>query len=284
MDSTVLIAAQQHQKLSAATGVTGAGTQLGAGPATRAWGEFGFTSQEDDGTALWLLAGAGVRLGSALELEAILPIGYWGGDNGDVLIGNVGASPGQSSASQGAWVGNPYLGANLLLAPGAALRIRVGAGIALPVVGNDGAGSLVKALPIVGAGFQDPEFWLPEAVSVVLRGRVEVDLEQGLVLAADLATIGAVPTWQPVSDLAELHRPIVVYLQPAAEIGCFTQPDTLVGLRIPVSLATAVDTDPHVSLVPFVEQRLGDGFVGVRLTLNASPLLLAAQLGGGIAF
>src|SRR3954469_7878438 len=110
MDPSAVIASQQQQQqLSATTGVTGAGTQLGTGPALRAWGELGFTSQEDEGTALWLLAGAGVRLRGALELEAILPIGYWLGEqNSDVLIGNVGASSGESSSSQGAWVGNPY--------------------------------------------------------------------------------------------------------------------------------------------------------------------------------
>lgn len=280
MDPSVLIAAQQ---LSAATGVTGAGTHLGPGPAVRAWGEFGFTSQEDDGTALWMLAGAGVRLGGALELEAILPIGYWGENDGDIVLADAG-SRSEGGASQGVWVGNPYLGANLLLTADTGLRIRVGAGVALPVVGDDGAGSSAKALPIVGAGFQDPEFWLPKTLSVVLRGRLEVDLAKGCVLATDLAAIAAVPTWQPASELAELHRPTVFYLQPAAELACFAQPDTAIGLRVPLSLATAENTDPHVSLVPFVEQRFGDAFVGVRLTLNTSPLLLAAQLTGGVAF
>ena len=52
-------------ELAAPSGITGAGTRMDGG--TRAWGELGLTTIDED-SALWEQLGVGLRLTAALEI------------------------------------------------------------------------------------------------------------------------------------------------------------------------------------------------------------------------
>jgi hypothetical protein len=259
-------------ELVAANGITGAGTRSdGDG---RAWAELGFSVWEEDAVA-WMHLGLGLRLSPSLEVEAQLPVAYGSVGRRDVSI-DTGSGDGNDDFP--GWIGNPYLGVNLLALREPALRWRIGAGVTLPIAGVDEYGSDdVEQLPLWAAGNQDPHLWQPGGASLVGRARIESDVGE-VTLSFDLAAIVALRVLD--FDTLPLERTTVLYLQPAFEVAGYVSSDTLVGGRLPMVWGT-LDEEFALSLVPFLRQELDDYFVEAQFTATVVGLRGLAPPGDG---
>ena len=267
-------------ELAAPSGITGAGTRMDGG--TRAWGELGFTTIDED-AALWAQLGVGLRLTAALEIEALLPVA-------GVMApqqATIGASDDGTEFS--ALLGNPYLGVNLLALRAPELRVRVGAGVTLPVTSLDDYAYEPELLPLWATGSHDAHLWQPGGPSLVVRSRVELE-RAGLIFSLDLAGVLTLNVADP--DAYPPDRTPVVFLQPALELAGYASSDTLIGLRLPLVYDSLQD-ELNLSAVPFLRHHIGDGFVAALLTLNlAGPHgfedgdgpMWGFQLGAGLSF
>jgi hypothetical protein len=245
-------------ELQAANGITGAGT-LSDGNG-RAWAELGVSAWEEEAAA-WAQLGLGLRLGPALEVEALLPVAISLVEERDDAVGSAG---GGGDDGVPAWLGNPYLGVNLLALGDPDVRWRIGAGFTLPVTGVEESARDVQLLPLRAGGNQDPHLWQPGGASLVGRGRVELDTGS-LTFSFDLATIVTLRVLD--YDSFPLERTTVLCLQPAFEVAGHVSPDTLVGGRLPMVWNT-LDEDFTLSLVPFLRQELGQFFAEAQFTFN----------------
>ena len=248
-------------ELVAANGITGAGTRSDADG--RAWAELGFSAWEEEAVA-WTYLGFGLRLSPQLEVEAQLPVAYALVEREDsILLGGAGSGDGGDDFP--AWLGNPYIGVNLLELREPDLRWRFGAGATLPVTGIDEfATDGLDFLPLRAGGNQDPHLWQPGGASLVGRGRIEIDTGQ-VTLSFDLAAIVMLRVWD--FDVYPSERTTVLFLQPAVEVAGYVSPDTLIGARLPMVWGT-LDEDFGASLVPFLRQELGAFFAEAQFTVN----------------
>jgi len=244
-------------ELLAANGITGAGTR--SDDAGRAWAELGFSARDEEAVA-WTHLGLGLRPARWLEVEAQLPVGY-------TLIEReyTNVSSGDGDGDSPVWLGNPYIGANLLALDEPGLRWRFGAGFTLPLTGVEQSDSDVRLLPLQAAGNQDPHLWRPGGVSIVGRGRLEVDTRP-VTLSFDLASVVMLRVWD--YGIYPSERTTVLYLQPAVEVLGHVSADTLVGARLPLIWGT-LDEEFSLSIVPFLRQALGASlFAEAIFTLN----------------
>lgn len=248
---------------------------------SRTWGELGFTIV-DENAALWAQLGAGLRLSPALEVEALLPVAA-------LLITRQATVAGEDGSEVSGLLGNPYLGVNLLALRAPELRVRVGAGVTLPVTSLDDSAFDPELLPLWAMGSQDAHLWQPGGVSLVARGRVELERAE-LIFSLDLA--GALTLDVSDPNAYPPDRTPVVLLQPALEVAGYASADTLIGVRVPLVYDSLYD-ELHLSAAPFLRHHVGDGFVSALVTLNvAGPHgfedgdgpMWSFQLGAGLSF
>ena len=287
-------AAQGAEQLASADGITGAGTSFDGKQSKRLWGQVSFSHYEE-ANAFSALFGVGRRFWENIELEVILPLAFgWERDSFQFISEPDGGStivPGERDFS--GWIGNPYLGVNALWSEGAGARVRAGLGVALPLASWDERDGVAEGLPVLGAGLQDPELWLPGRLSFVGRARAEYGDEY--VVALDLAVIAMIVTSQPeevvdagfVSSGAERQSELV--LQPAFELAAYATPSTLLGVRVPLVRVTR-EAEAQLSVEPFLRQTFGTAHVALKGTIAVDdPLgpnldggpLWRLQLGGG---
>jgi hypothetical protein len=184
-------------------------------------------------------------------------VGYGWEDREELVLGGtIGGSAGTESS---VWLGNPYFGANLIALREPRLRLRLGGGFTLPVVGAADGQRSFELLPLWAAGSQEPQRWLPGGPSLVGRARAEV-WQGGLIFSVDLAAI---------LTFAGKNADQSTTLQPALELAGYAAPGTLIGVRLPL-VWDSQGEQVSSSVVPFLRQELGSFFADAQFSVNLS--------------
>jgi hypothetical protein len=212
-----------------------------------------------------------------LELEATLPTIF------------VDYSPESGEGDSSFQLANPYVA--LLYAHRTDRSVaRIGGGIALPLLDpDDGVGIMAPALAAWTRGLQDVWLYMPNALSVVVPGQVQMRSSM-LVIGIDGALALLLNTaGTEEEDDAELA------VQAGALLGAALG-DVTLGLRLQLaSMVTAEGDDTQVSMLPFIQADLdGGGFVHGGLLVNldeplgvfgdGEPDVWALRIGGGTRF
>jgi hypothetical protein len=229
--------------------------------------ELDFSSVSQEGsdariTALLPKVYGSFGLTEELELEVTIPsvfLDYSPDDNSDPTL-----DEGDSTLL----LGNPYLA--LFYAERRARSVaRIGFGVALPALDlDDGTDFSASSMAIAMRGLADPWLYLPQALSFVVPGQVQVRVSS-LVLGVD----GALAFLIPTDDESEEEGDSELALQVAALLGIALD-EVTIGARLQVASIVTIDEADltQASVMPFVQADLdGGAFVhgGVLINLDA---------------
>jgi len=264
-------------RFAAPTGQLGAGIAFTPEQRGRAHAELGFFHLSDAGhlNSFPTLLGVGFKVIPALELEALLPVGFleYGG--------------GSSSSEVAVAAGNLHLGLSYLSREGS-MRLKIGGAVEFGPWTNDyeteSAIAIVLGHPVGGG--QDIGLWTPGVLSIVAPGRFEYG--DAIVFGTDFALGVHIPDQ---GDTA-------VTVQLAPGLGVYVSDSALLGIRVPVTIApTSFDEENDdaalVALEPYARLTLGKGFLNARFTMNVDEpygfsfeenKFWGLHVGGGVTF
>ena len=289
--STAAVASGPHD-FASVNGQQGAGLSFSPEQKGRLYAELGFhtRSQENTfgGTTLntsytyvsWLLGG-GYKITPEVELEVIVPMGFYDTST----TASASTDDFGDLSSSGLAIGNLHLGANWLKRAGA-FRMKLGAALEFGPWNSNPSADTVGALygGLLVRSQHDSGLWLPETFSIVTPSHIEFGddfvVTGDFGLGLHLSTGGADPQ-------------ISVQLDPG--IGYYASKDALLGVRLPIVAVPTSDSDDKAQLAvePFARVAIGSAFLNLRFTVNLDePLgfafddgkVWALHLGGGGSF
>lgn len=211
----------------------------------------------------WLspIFGLGLEVGTNMELEGMLPVGAALGDNGATLVGN------------------PYAGLSYV-DDGPAIRLKVGGGIAFPVLNSKNLDE--NDLNAVAAGlfpraYQSAWLWLPDSLSFVVPLHIEAPLGTPVFFMGDAAMYVAFPVRN--TDVNDTN----LFFELAPGFGAHVSDGVVLGARLPLWMQatnTGGGDSDQVSLEPFIRFASNSVFFSVRFTMPIDkPLGFAFDTG-----
>jgi hypothetical protein len=188
--------------------------------------------------------GLGVFVGSNTELEGILPVGARLGDNGAT------------------GVGDPYVGLSYIM-NGPGVHLKVGGGIAFPVLDGDNHDQLEGAAAGLATGaLQEAWLYFPDALSVVVPIHIEAPLGTPVLFVGDAAPFVAIPVRR--NDETNF------YMQLAPGVGIKAGDGVVLGARFPIFLqlsGTGSGDRDQTAIEPFIRFVSESVFFSLRFTI-----------------
>jgi len=256
-------------------GQYGAGLSISREQGMRAYGELGVFSYNLFGPVdVWdfsAIVGGGYKIKQDIELEAMLPLGFFHAGGGDV-------------DETGAAVGNLHIGASYVGAKGP-LRFKVGGALEWAPWTIDPSQNfgLALAFSSLARSIHDAGLWAPETLSIVAPAHLEAGDQA--VGTGDAALGLHIPT-----DGGDVE----VSIQADPGFGYYASENVLIGARLPfIWLITEGGDNAQVAIEPYGRLDFGSAFANARFTLNLDePLgfgfdegrIWAIHIGGGAAF
>jgi len=255
------------------SGMHGAGLGMSPPQFGRVWADVAFftragetqnlgpiTLQRSGFTYLSPIFGLGLEVGTNMELDGILPVAAALGDNGATVLGNP-------------YVGLSYVG------DGPAVRLKVGGGIAIPVVNTnnlDANDQFALGAGIAPRAFQGAWLWIPDSLSIVAPLHIEAPLGTPVLFMGDAAMGFAIPVRN--TDTNETN----LYLELAPGFAAHASDNVVLGLRFPLfaQLTNAHGDSSQMSLEPFIRFNSDALFLSIRFTMPIDdPLGFAFDTG-----
>lgn len=281
---------------AAPNGQLGAGLSVSRAQGLRLYGELAFyttgESQEEGGFEasyrLWsfsTILGGGYKIAPDLELEAMLPIGFY-----TYNFSVEGPDPfvDQSDSETEIAVGNLHLGVSYVRGEGP-LRMKIGGALEYGLWTIDPSDEYASALfwSAYARGGHDIGLWAPETLSIVTPSRFEYDVAEKVVVTGDGQLGLHIPTDGGDTEVS-------IHLAPG--IGFWASPTFLAGARLPFTWFPTESGSfaTFLSFEPFIRADVSEAaFLNARFTLNIDePLgfsfdegkVWALHVGGGGTF